>query len=111
MLIWILAILIIAGGLVFYLNQDKQNQDSCTEEAKICADGTTVVRTGKYCEFEPCPDVEENRIYCKPEERNSEICTFLYEPVCGYPEKSTYPNSCVACSDEKISYWVGNICN
>jgi hypothetical protein len=28
---------------------------SCTEEAKICPDGTSVGRTGPKCEFEPCP--------------------------------------------------------
>ncbi len=28
----------------------------CTMEAKICADGTAVGRTGPQCEFEACPD-------------------------------------------------------
>jgi len=28
----------------------------CTEEAKICPDGTAVGRTGPDCEFAPCPD-------------------------------------------------------
>jgi len=28
---------------------------ACTEEAKICPDGSAVVRVGPNCEFEPCP--------------------------------------------------------
>jgi hypothetical protein len=29
---------------------------ACTEEAKICPDGSAVGRTGPNCEFAPCPD-------------------------------------------------------
>ncbi len=29
---------------------------SCTDEAKICPDGSTVARTGPNCEFAACPD-------------------------------------------------------
>jgi hypothetical protein len=28
---------------------------ACTEEAKICPDGSAVGRTGPNCEFTPCP--------------------------------------------------------
>ncbi len=31
---------------------------ACTEEAKICPDGSAVGRTGPNCEFAPCPGVE-----------------------------------------------------
>jgi hypothetical protein len=31
--------------------------NACTEEAKICPDGSSVVRSGPKCEFEPCPVV------------------------------------------------------
>jgi hypothetical protein len=29
----------------------------CTQEVRVCADGTYVSRTGPNCEFSPCPDV------------------------------------------------------
>ncbi len=29
---------------------------ACTQEAKVCPDGTAVSRTGPHCEFAPCPD-------------------------------------------------------
>jgi len=32
-----------------------QNQRACTEEAKLCPDGSAVGRTGPNCEFAPCP--------------------------------------------------------
>lgn len=32
---------------------------ACTEEAKICEDGSSVSREGADCEFAACPDVTE----------------------------------------------------
>ena len=29
---------------------------ACTEEAKVCPDGSAVSRTGPNCEFAPCPE-------------------------------------------------------
>jgi len=31
-------------------------QKGCTEEAKVCPDGSAVGRTGPSCEFSPCPE-------------------------------------------------------
>src|SRR3989344_6941774 len=33
----------------------KDSGNSCTMDAKICPDGTSVGRTGPNCEFAPCP--------------------------------------------------------
>jgi hypothetical protein len=30
---------------------------ACTEEAKVCPDGSAVGRTGPNCEFAPCPEI------------------------------------------------------
>ncbi|MBX3218418.1 MAG: hypothetical protein KF850_40810 [Labilithrix sp.] len=30
---------------------------ACTQEAKLCPDGSAVSRTGPSCEFAPCPEV------------------------------------------------------
>lgn len=40
--------------------QPKDNQSSvvCTQEAKLCPDGSSVSRTGPNCEFAPCPKEE-----------------------------------------------------
>ncbi|MFH1224958.1 MAG: hypothetical protein V1676_04100 [Candidatus Diapherotrites archaeon] len=59
--------------------------------------------------------------YCTPESRNAEVCMSLYKPVCGwfdaekircfrYPCAANYPNSCVACTDEKVAYWTEGEC-
>lgn len=59
--------------------------------------------------------------YCAPESRNAEVCMTLYKPVCGwfdadkiqcfrYPCAANYPNSCVACIDEKVAYWTEGEC-
>lgn len=52
----IVVFLIIASGIVFglkFFNQPKQVV--CTEEAKLCPDGSYVGRTGPNCEFTACP--------------------------------------------------------
>jgi hypothetical protein len=103
-------IVVLVIVLVFFYTIFKPKDYACTEEAKICSDGTVVVRVGENCDFQPCPDVEENRVYCTPEDRNSDMCTFLYDPVCAYPAKETFPNSCIACSDETVLYWVSGVC-
>jgi hypothetical protein len=50
----ILLVLIIVAGGVWYFTKDKPI--ACTEEAKLCSDGTAVGRTGENCEFAECPD-------------------------------------------------------
>ena len=50
-------LLLVLGGFGIYLSQNhfKPLQKTCTLEAKICPDGSSVARTGPKCEFSPCP--------------------------------------------------------
>lgn len=34
----------------------QQQAQACTQEAKICPDGSAVSKTGPNCEFAPCPN-------------------------------------------------------
>ncbi len=60
------------------------------------------------------------RTYCKEEQRNAEICTMEYVPVCGYgkemicenePCGETFGNGCGACGDIRVEYYVEGECN
>ncbi|EKE21689.1 MAG: hypothetical protein ACD_7C00154G0008 [uncultured bacterium] len=56
----VIAIIVFIWGASIY-NSDfgdisKQNK-FCTEEAKICPDGSAVGRAGPNCEFSPCPEI------------------------------------------------------
>ncbi|MEM6295873.1 MAG: hypothetical protein AAGA54_31670 [Myxococcota bacterium] len=45
---------------------------SCTEEAKVCPDGSTVGRTGPACEFAACPgdaEPEPDAVMCTQDAR------------------------------------------
>lgn len=92
----------------------------CTQEAKICPDGTAVGRIPPDCNFQECPsDFTKN--YCTPEQKKADICIQLYNPVCGwldpekiqcikYPCANTFSNSCFACIDENVLYWTEGEC-
>ena len=68
-LILLLVVLFLTAfiGVIFYVGsqvpklsewEDRQSSPvpkACTEEAKICPDGSSVGRTGPNCEFAPCP--------------------------------------------------------
>ncbi len=47
----------------------KIKSEACTEEAKVCPDGTTVGRTGPNCEFTPCPFQDNTLNHCKQEQQ------------------------------------------
>lgn len=60
---FLIIVLILALGVLIYSRYDQQLAEpvfeSCTKEAKICADGSTVGRTGPLCSFAPCPIKKE----------------------------------------------------
>ncbi len=55
---WLIILIVlgalVVGGAVYHWWPGKSGQ-FCTQEAKICPDGTSVGRTGPDCEFAPCP--------------------------------------------------------
>lgn len=62
----LIVVLIGSGGYILGINTKNAanaptptitNIKGCTQEAKICPDGTSVGRTGPNCEFAPCPSV------------------------------------------------------
>lgn len=46
------------GGTYYFLANKSSKPVVCTEEAKICPDGSAVGRTGPKCEFTACPNVK-----------------------------------------------------
>lgn len=61
---------------VFPAPTASQDAKGCTEEAKICPDGSAVGRTGPSCEFAPCPTTD-NTITPTPQDMgdDSVFCT------------------------------------
>jgi len=62
-IIWIsiaagVIIVAVVGLIIYKFNFTNNNINlACTEEAKLCPDGSAVARTGPHCEFAPCPPI------------------------------------------------------
>lgn len=58
-IIWLVVLIVALSLVVVIFSQEAQIQNSapvaCTQEAKICPDGSSVGRTGPDCAFAPCP--------------------------------------------------------
>jgi len=53
--------------------------------------------------------IDSEKYFCK--EKRSKICPMIYLPVCGKPTNKTYSNGCIACSDNKVQYYVKGKCS
>jgi hypothetical protein len=102
-------ILILAGLLsTYFKNPHPNNQPTiCTQEAKLCPDGSYVGRIGPKCEFAACPQIELHT-YQDPQNKFSfQYADFpqkQYMGVMEWPPKVTIttPSSCGASSTQKI---------
>ena len=56
-ILFIIFAVVLLGGISFFVWQafNKPSQIYCTQEAKLCPDGSYVGRTGPNCEFTECP--------------------------------------------------------
>lgn len=68
-MVLLLIIVLIIAGLAGYLDWKKRNAveesevASCTQEAKLCPDGSYVGRSGLKCEFAPCSKESLIRVF------------------------------------------------
>lgn len=68
------------------------------------------------------PDNSRSEIYCQDEQRNSELCATIYQPVCATveiqcimapcnPIKETFSNSCEACRNGLVKSYTSGACD
>lgn len=86
----------------------------CAADARECPDGSYVGRVSPSCNFADCPPLQEGLsgqiIDCTDEQKQAEVCTKEYMPVCGYANEAflTYGNKCEAC--KSVDYYVQGEC-
>ena len=110
-------------------DEEKDNKICTREYRPVCADGTTYSTGCTACsagvdswvEGECEEETELRKTFCTDEQREAEICTADYSPVCGwsdpekiqcikYPCATTYSNICNACADENVLYYTEGEC-
>lgn len=112
-LFWTIIVLIfLLISIYYYIGQLKKidSFEKCAE-----ANGAVMESYPKQCTFNGKTYIEEieAKKYCTPESREGDTCITLYDPVCGYfadQTKDTYSNSCFACLDQEVEYWIAEEC-
>lgn len=56
-------------------------------------------------------NIEDEKNYCTESSRNANMCIEIYEPVCGFPIEKNYSNSCFACMDKSVEYYIAGGCS
>ncbi|KKP79922.1 MAG: hypothetical protein A2271_02650 [Candidatus Moranbacteria bacterium RIFOXYA12_FULL_35_19] len=116
----IIILAIFLTGISFYLwkgiktennpiiNIPKKNKPvACTEEAKICPDGSAVSRIAPNCEFAPCPEIVgiANKIIITSLKPNDEIASpvlILGSAVGGWFFEGDFPGEVYDDNDKKL---------
>ncbi len=55
LIIGLVAVVMMIAGSYYYGGRNVERPVACTQEAKLCPDGSAVGRTGPNCEFAECP--------------------------------------------------------
>ena len=82
----VIALFVIVAAVLVFLDRPGGTPSpiACTQEAKLCPDGSYVGRTGPNCEFAPCPEPTpfETTVYLREGEQEG---SFLLEKI--YPDR------------------------
>lgn len=82
----VLAVLAYAATAYYVFQPSPSGIVGCTQEAKICPDGSSVSRVGPNCEFAACPNTNTS----------TEITSFEECVAAGNPVAESYPRQCIA---------------
>ncbi len=101
----VILVLLISSGCI----REAQEPVACTEDAKICPDGSAVGRVPPDCEFAPCPKTVQEPVTKSPPSNETLPHTILSECTDGELKSTTCPDGVTTyvseeCVDGKWAY-------
>jgi len=131
-LLAIAIICVILLGTYFYLDYQKENSSEtyvgnsraeCSTIEFFCVQGYERFDDDHGCGCKPTNIFlnTTEKHFCTSEQRQAEVCTEIYSPVCGYvqvecirapcnPVPETFSNECFACGNERVQYFTKGEC-
>jgi len=97
---------ILLGGVLISIILSLQKPDNGEVDSHGC-----LIAEGYYWnETEGACVKDSEKEFCPPGSRDADICIEIYSPVCGYPIKQSFSNSCFACLNNNVDYYISGEC-
>ena len=94
-------------------NYVSRNVEECSRIQILCVSDREYFSDETGCGCELVSDDSDNngqKSFCSDESRNADVCIEIYQPVCGFPISQTFSNSCFACINSEVEYYVQGEC-
>lgn len=109
------------------INCSQFTSTNCPKNCSVCPNcaecSAVTCHTKDFCNNLGFNETWQNQTqpnYCTTESRNAQVCNDIYQPVCGwfsqnikcikYPCANTYSNSCNACQNKDVEYYIDGEC-
>ncbi|EAR83788.1 kazal-type proteinase inhibitor 1 (macronuclear) [Tetrahymena thermophila SB210] len=105
----------VCGVVQNSIGQIEQFYKTFSNKCEACISGKI-----EFYALGECEEYPKQAIFCHPDDSQNDTCTKEYRPVCGVFDNKTftlnqslsqtYSNSCLACIDENVSYYIPQSC-
>jgi len=97
---------VLLGGILISIILSLQQSDNGEVDSHGC-----LVEAGYYWdETQEICIKDSEKEFCPSGSRDADVCIEIYNPVCGFPIKQSFSNSCFACLNRNVDYYIPGEC-